>query len=166
MEHKTWITVDKSSWGAGPWQDEPDKEQFTDEVTGLPCLIRRSPTSGALCGYIGVPEGHPWHGSPVGDILADVHGDLTYAGFCQEGPEEDTICHIPSPGEPDRVYWIGFDCAHYADLCPGMNAYMRKMGDPPDIIPGVRFSVSYKPIAYVKAECASLAWQAVAASLS
>ena len=56
VEHKTWVTIDKSSWGDGPWLAEPDKEQFADEATGLPCLIRRSPTSGALCGYVGVPE--------------------------------------------------------------------------------------------------------------
>ena len=34
MEHKTWATVDKSAWGDGPWQDEPDKEQWPDEATG------------------------------------------------------------------------------------------------------------------------------------
>ena len=62
MEHKTWTTMDKASWGPGPWQDEPDKEQFADEVTGYACLIKRNP-AGALCGYVGVPEGHPWHGS-------------------------------------------------------------------------------------------------------
>ena len=61
MEHKTWITMDKSGWGPGPWWDEPDKEQWADPKTGLPCLIKRN-HFGSLCGYVGVREGHPWHG--------------------------------------------------------------------------------------------------------
>ena len=34
MEHKTWTTDVKSAWGPGPWQDEPDKEQWEDPATG------------------------------------------------------------------------------------------------------------------------------------
>lgn len=52
---------DKTNWGAGDWQKEPDKVQWQDEETGLPCLIVRGPT-GALCGYVGVPQGHPAYG--------------------------------------------------------------------------------------------------------
>ena len=121
MEHKTWTTVDKTAWGEGPWSGEVDKEQFTDEATGLPCLVKRN-HSGSLCGYVGVSEGHPWFGKDYGDLSADVHGGLTFADFCQEGDEAHTICHVPGPGEPDRVYWLGFDCGHAWDLVPGMNA--------------------------------------------
>lgn len=32
-----------------------------------------------LCGYLAVPEGHPWYGKHYGDIGADVHGGLTYS---------------------------------------------------------------------------------------
>src|SRR5450759_2183131 len=58
MEHKTWTTVDKSTCGDGPWMAEVDKEQWAEETTGLPCLIKRNDW-GALCGYVGVTEGHP-----------------------------------------------------------------------------------------------------------
>ena len=162
MEHKTWTTTDKSSWGPGPWQDEPDKEQYADEATGLPCLIKRN-HFGALCGYVGVSEGHPWFGKDYSNIDADVHGSLTYADFCQEGDDEgETICHIPAPGEPDRVFWLGFDCGHSFDIAPAMEARDMERGWEPIRMP----ESSYKTVAYVKAECAQLAGQAAEAALT
>jgi hypothetical protein len=155
MEHRTWHTVDKSTWGPGPWQDEPDKEQWQDAATGLACLIKRN-TFGALCGYVGVPEGHPWHGKGYGDVPAEAHGGLTYADSCQEGPEGHTICHVPAPGEPEPLWWLGFDCHHAWDIGPAMEARERERGWPS--IHGL--DTSYKTIAYVKAECARLAEQA------
>ena len=158
MEHKTWTTMDKASWGPGPWQDEPDKEQFADEATGLPCLIRRSDLSGSLCGYVGVSEGHPWFGKDPFGIKADAHGGLNYADFCQEGDEAQTICHVPGPGEPDRVYWLGFDCGHAWDIQPALEAREMIRGWAPIRMPGS----SYKTVAYVKAACARLAELAAA----
>jgi hypothetical protein len=38
MDTIEYRTIDKSQWGPGPWQDEPDKKQWQDEATGLPCL--------------------------------------------------------------------------------------------------------------------------------
>jgi hypothetical protein len=161
MEHRMWntMTEEKASWGDGPWNSEPDKEQFSDKATGLPCLIKRN-HFGALCGYVGVPEGHPWHGKGYDDIAADVHGGLTYAGSCQEGPEGQAICHVPAPGEPEPLWWLGFDCHHAWDIAPGMEARERQQGYPPIHIPGC----SYKTVAYVKAECARLAGQAAEAA--
>ena len=156
MEHKTWTTADKTWWGPGPWQDEPDKEQFADEATGLPCLVKRSPHIGNLCGYVGVSEGHPWFGKHYSDVPAEVHGGLTFSDFCQEGDEAHTICHIPGLGEPDRVWWVGFDCGHAWDIAPAMEAREAEYGLGP--IRGL--GSSYKTVAYVKAECASLARQA------
>lgn len=163
MENRTWTTVDKSSWGDGPWLTEPDKEQFTDETTGLPCLVKRGPV-GSLCGYVGVAEGHPWFGMGYDDVRTaegeypEVHGGLTFADFCHEGPEESTICHVPGPGEPDRVWWLGFDCAHAWDLSPGMRAELTGLGTPRHDL-----DETYRDVAYVKAECARLAEQARAA---
>jgi len=160
VENKTWTTIDKTGWGDGPWQAEPDKEQWTDKATGLPCLIKRNDL-GALCGYVGVPEGHPWFGKDYDDIqAADVHGGLTYAGICQEGPEDKTICHIPAPGEPDQMWWLGFDCNHCMDIAPGMKAHMTAIGLGQSLYP---FGECYRTISYVKAECARLAEQAAAA---
>ena len=92
----------KEEWGTGPWQDEDDRYEW--RRGDLVCLIIRNP-AGALCGYVGVPEGHPWHGQPYGDLDADVHGGLTYSGGCQ-----GHICHEPKSGEGE-VWWLGFATA-------------------------------------------------------
>lgn len=134
---KTW-TREKADLGPGPWQHEPDKIQFVDESTGLDCLIVRN-HMGGLCGYVGVPEGHPMFGRAYSECLQgcddeegscyqhspeylyQVHGGLTFSGKCQEGPPEteaSRICHVPEPGLPANVWWFGFDCGHYNDLHP------------------------------------------------
>lgn len=56
----------KESWGNGEWQDEPDKKQWIDKETGLPCLIVRN-KGGALCGYVGLPSSHSLHGVEYND---------------------------------------------------------------------------------------------------
>lgn len=133
-------TQDKSTWGVGPWQEEPDKAVWVDEATGLDCMVNRGP-SGAWCGYVGVAPGHLLHGRGYSmclthgeecedhwqhstpDSIFRVHGGLTYADKCQ--PTDDPtkhVCHIPQPGRPDDVWWLGFDCAHLHDFAPGMAA--------------------------------------------
>jgi hypothetical protein len=49
-----------------------------------------------------------------------VHGGLTFADSCSDEVREDGggICHIPYPGRPADVWWLGFDCAHCDDLSP------------------------------------------------
>src|SRR5207244_1179897 len=91
--------IDKSSWARGQWDIEPDKIQWPDEATGLPCLIVRGPI-GALCGYVGVPKGHPLHGIDYSQTipgsqgnrpegLLNVHGGVTFADHCTEiNPEQ------------------------------------------------------------------------------
>lgn len=158
METKEYRYVDKSKWGRGEWQDEPDKIQWTDEDTGLPCLVVRGP-SGALCGYVGVSEGHRFFGKEYssGDYdseeyrqspgsLLEAHGGITFSDFCRESPDHRGICHIPGPGEPDRVWWLGFDCAHYGDHCPAFDR-------------GFSHESDYKNLFYVQSECRSLAQQ-------
>lgn len=106
MAVQEWTTrqADRERWGAGPWDAEPDKVQWVDEVTGLDCLIVRGPL-GSWCGYVGVPEGHPFFGidysrctqtpgcgesycNHTPEHIASVHGGLTYADFCQEPTRE------------------------------------------------------------------------------
>ena len=132
--------IDKSEWAPGPWHQEPDKIEWRHN--GLPCLIVRGP-SGALCGYVGVPPGHPWHGADggVGEPGLDVHGGITYGDRCQA---DGKICHVARPGEPDDVWWLGFDCAHYGDAIPSRTGDWRLMG-------------TYKDIAYVRREVERLA---------
>lgn len=150
MENKEWRFLDKSAWGRGEWDAEPDKVQWTDAATGLPCLIHRALTTGALCGYVGVAKGHPLYEKEYGYLDLEVHGGLSFSDFCAENHDEETgqgICHVPSPGEPDKVWWIGFDCSHsfdYSPLMPGLD--WKKEG-------------VYRNLEYAKNECANLAAQ-------
>ncbi len=112
-------TVDRTGWPAGPWDGEPDRVAFTH--AGFACLVVRAP-QGHLCGYVGVPSGHPFHGL---DRLAlwrlpslPVHGGLpTYARAC-----DWPICHADALGAEPALWWIGFDCAHRGDLVPALRA--------------------------------------------
>jgi hypothetical protein len=167
METREYRTfTEKANWGEGPWVAEPDKVQYADPDTGLPALVVRN-RFGALCGYVGVSEGHPWFGKNYDDVDADVHGGLTFAGPCQGGSEEGSICHIPSAGEPDSVWWLGFDCGHAFDLLPAQ-AYrmsqLRKRAGLPDSPWPTCEQEQYRDLEYVKQEIAQLAQQAREAS--
>jgi hypothetical protein len=159
------VTFDKAAWGDGPWQSEPDRLDF--EHVGLPCLLHRGP-GGHWCGYAAVPTGHPLHGKGYGDdgVDVDVHGGLTYASACA-----GAICHTPKPGEPDDVWWFGFDCAHSGDYSPKHGNYGVGTGYPwPDkpydherAMAAVDWRVEkYRDVAYVRAETERLAEQLVA----
>lgn len=150
MDARTYTYRSRVGWPSGPWDAEPDKEQFVDGASGLPCLIVRN-SFGALCGYVGVDSSHTLHGQHYDFVDADVHGGLTFSGACRHDPDEHGICHVPAPGEPDDVWWFGFDCAHYGDLCPQISLVM----------PG-----EYRDWAYVKSECAKLAAQLAAAAVA
>jgi hypothetical protein len=90
-----------------------------------------------------------------GDI--SVHGGLTYADRCQ-----GDICHVPAPGEPDDVWWFGFDCAHCWDVSPGTDALMKKLGSEEPNVRRLDDRTMYRDLAYVRAECESLAAQLAA----
>lgn len=160
MTKRAYTTIDKTEWGPGPWNTEPDKTQWVDEPTGLDCLAVRNPHMGNWCGYVGLPPEHPWHGKTYDDLDIDVHGGLTYSEACDENAtEEHGICHVPDPGRPDDVWWLGFDCGHAHDTMPGLRARERALGLPEmPPMPGPP-GPTYKPLAYVQAECASLARQ-------
>lgn len=135
----------------GPWKDEPDKVQWQDEATGLPCLIVRHPSMGFLCGYVGVPEGHRYFGGSHKDLDLRVHGGLTFSGrFQHSGDEGRGVCHAPEPGEPDNVWWFGFDCGHAWDKAP----YKDQMF--PQFV--IREEI-YRDVDYVAEECRALALQ-------
>jgi hypothetical protein len=158
--------IDKSDWGDGPWLDEPDKVQWPDEATGLPCMVKRGP-GGNWCGYVGVAEGHPlykkgytysWDDEVEGPTVnqLEVHGGVTYTDLCAEhepGEEGHAICHVPGPNDPDPVWWIGFDCGHAWDLSPERTARYAKLGIAPFA------DEVYRDIYYVKAQTVNLAKQ-------
>lgn len=188
--------VDKSNWDEGAWQQEPDKKQWRDKATDLPCLIVRGP-SGGLCGYVGVSPSHPLHGKDYDAVDVDVHGGLTFANGCAtideaawkrakerfakaevealRFPNGDsaefrremrlviesfeawaeyqrgrTICHIADPGEPNHVWWFGFDCAHSGDYTPKYARFTRSYRDDSDV---------YRTIEYVTEQVTALAAQ-------
>ena len=146
MKTIEYRTMDKSSWGHGDWEDEPDKRQWLDVATGLPCLIVRN-QMGALCGYVGVSPGHQCHGKPYHEVDVQVHGGLTFADRCNPGEDVALgICHLTELGDADPVWWLGFDCSHSGDLTPTFNHDMR----------GVVF---YRNIKYVTRQCEQLAKQ-------
>jgi hypothetical protein len=126
-------------WGIGPWDNEPDRVEWRT-AAGYPALARRNSHFGFWCGYVAVPPGHPWHGQE--DIPAEVHGGITYTHQCA-----GDICHVPGPGEPDDVWWVGFDCGHASDLHPAgpLTFLSREV---------------YRDLEYVKAQAEALAAQA------
>lgn len=72
------------------------------EIDDYDCKILRVGLeySGHLCGYVRIPEIHPFYNLEYYEIDVDVHGGLTYSS------------------EEKNGYWIGFDCAHYNDITP------------------------------------------------
>lgn len=148
----------------GPWDDEPDELWWNDEKTGLACHICRN-HSGALCGYVRIPEGHPLHGVsysadlpqalvPLKDSVME--GTVGKRGaidvFCMAGGLFhagnlfDVHGGVTYSGEfKEGGFWYGFDCSHCDDLSPKYTDY--------------GMHGEYRGIEYVKAECASLAKQ-------
>ena len=159
METKEYITIDRKAlgWPSGEWDSEPDKVQWPDTATGFPCLAKRHPRSGHWCGYVGVPEGHPAFGKDYhDDLVVEVHGGITFGDVCDQSKgEAEGICHIPSLGEPDHVWWLGFDCHHAWDYSPEDMKRVSE-GDYPFTVDNDSY---YRTLAYVKSECASLAAQ-------
>ena len=164
MTIQTWIDprVDRSKWPTGEWDGEPDKVQWTDEATGMTCLAKRHQRSGHWCGYVGVGQDHPLHGKGYYDPDVDVHGGLTYAAMCMEGPPAETVCHIPAPGTPAHLYWFGFDCHHAWDYSPLDKVYEAERGYPFT----VGSDAHYRTLEFVKRQCASLAAQLAGLSAS
>ena len=133
--------IKKDKWPRGPWHDEPDQVVWQDEETGLDCEILRTKDAGSLCGYVGIPESHPFHGRST-NILSDdlrCHGGVTFAD------------RVKGKGD---LWWIGFDCAHLYDLQPGYFDRAPFRGD--DAI--------YRTVEYVRCECEWLARQLASAA--
>jgi hypothetical protein len=155
MQYREYKMRDRSTWSKGPWDSEPDKVQWRDEATHFPCLAVRGPL-GAWCGYVGVDKKHPLYKKRYQDVDARVHGGLTFSDFCADKADEaHAICHVPGPGEPDKVWWFGFDCAHGHDCIPGMGSmpYLPVMTE---IFSNVH---EYRDLNYVKENCRQLAVQ-------
>ena len=133
-------TVDKSMWLEGPWTDEPDFLEWSDETTGVPCRIVRHSIKGYLCGYVGVREDSRWFKQ---DFLTDcdalhdaAYSCISFSGFMR--------------GDIVRVWWFGFDCGHLNDIIPahpGMTNYWQDD----------QFGATYKDVDFVKQRLVQLA---------
>lgn len=119
---ETPYVVDKTGWGPGAWNEEPDRVDFVH--AGLPCLALRHPNHGHWCGYAAVPPGHPLHGRDWTkyDLPLLFHHEINYSAECDGG----MVCHVPAPGEPDGVWWFGGDFGHIFDFAPGQEARLRE----------------------------------------
>lgn len=142
-----WYFRDKSIWGPGPWIKEPDKVQWVDKFTGFDCLIVRN-MFGVLCGYVGVPEGHPYHGKDYEELKLQAHYDVNFSGKCR-----GNICHIPLPGRPGNIWWFGFDCGHANDVTPEFLKHGLR------VLPWQK----YRTYRYVRRTCELLTIQILAA---
>jgi hypothetical protein len=138
-------TRPQGSGGGGdePWLHEPNRVAWRDLATGYQCLILRTEL-GNLNGYVRVPRGHALHGRSFHErrVYRDVfvHGGLSFSG-CLGGRNMK------------RGHWFGFDCAHFRDLVPAMQAAMDLFG-----LPGMKFA-TYRTVSYVRGECQELAHQ-------
>lgn len=145
-EHK----VDRSGWGPGPWDGEPDRAEWRT-TAGLHAIAHRV-DHGAWCGYVAVPPGHPMHGKSDGDsevYALEVHGGITYGAACRT-----PICHVAPPGEPDDVWWLGFDCIHCDDFAPRLSPNRSAF-----LYSGEGAGGTYRTLEYVREQCESLARQ-------
>lgn len=172
-----YFDADKRPEADGGWRGEADKVSWRDEETGFECIIMRDGVGGFLGGYVGVGPDHPLYGfrrdALPNDVGIDVHGGVTYARICDDGPsprrrvlqEGRRICHTVyehieaevSHATDHRVeahqWWFGFTCDHAYDLVPGVAGSRRS---PTSLVDADK---TYRNDAYVLNEVRNLARQ-------
>jgi hypothetical protein len=122
-----------------------------------------------------------WYCDHTAESTLTVHGGITFSEFCHESEEGPGygICHHPLDGRPEKVWWLGFDCAHCMDMSPYDAAVAAGRWRPGSPIPSnERDSIQrmaelqtnlnqgayYRDVAYVMAQCSILAAQLKAVS--
>ena len=125
-----------------PWESEPDHEEWHEPLTGYLCEIKRHPTLLHLCGYVTVPDDHPFHGLSY-DLASEhvyAYGGITY----KDGGK------------------FGFDCAHADDISPGVLLDLLR-ADGEDLPTGVHLAESvckhgtYRTFEWVRTQTEQLA---------
>src|SRR5690606_34634818 len=102
--------IDKTHWGRGPWDSEPDYVEF--EHCGFRCILKRFEHAGVWNGYVEVSDLHPWFHN-IGTDQAHVHGGVTWTGQV-----EGRTGQVEGIKQNQNCIFIGFDCAHGFDLMP------------------------------------------------
>lgn len=151
---KTYTLYDKTGWGKGPWQDEPDYVAFIEKETTYPCVAKRN-MLGVFVGYVGLDEHHPLYLAEVGcaefDFI-DVHQHApTFAALL---PEE---CVNFAP--PKMFWWVGFDCMHETDMCPWRDTKQLENPQRKPTVRRSRGSGIYRDLPYVTEQLELLASQ-------
>ncbi len=149
---------DKSGWGDGPWQGEPDRVEWREG--SYKCLVLRNQL-GALCGYAAVPPGHACYGleyDALNEAGVDVYDGLSYSSAAGI---ESPVGHVElvSGRIAGDEWWVGFSCTNYMrDVLPKHEAVRRELERqgapkwpewPADSPFGPR---SYKDLAFVMVE--------------
>jgi len=107
------FSTPRSEWRPGPWRDEPDLVERRANGTLYPLMIVRA-EAGVLCGFVGVPVGHPFHGKWYRE------------SFNQHQPAliEDVAAATPCNGVlfpiegPTTCWWLGFHAGMYSPAQP------------------------------------------------
>lgn len=147
---------DKTNLPQDPWMDEPDEKQ--GEYKGYTWVIKRNKLLGNLCGYVIVTDLHPLY--EIAQQKNKDNNDRWYPDFDVHGGI--TFAQMFSNPEGEKLYIIGFDCAHFNDFWPAMpDRYkdaLKKLTeeyltpDHPLQLP----PVEYRDMAYVQKECEKL----------
>lgn len=147
--------------GEGPWTREADKIAWVDAATGLGCIIRRAEWGGNLCGYVAVGPGHPLFGyqaAAAANVGIRVHGGIDYAKACDDGPENISVCHVPSLSDVSgQLWWLGFSCDKPYDHMPRQPAGTGQHAGLAGVV-----EREYRDEAYVFGQCTALAAQLAA----
>ena len=134
--YQEWHTQDKSSWGEGEWQAEPDKAQWLSRR--LACLITRR-ANGTLCGFVGVPAHHPYYQQSHENLALHAYGAVNFSGA---QVVEDAHTSL------EKIWWFGFSCDHACDYQPAVHAATQSLDEG-----------SYRNIQYVMGEVETLVIQ-------
>jgi hypothetical protein len=139
----------------GRWRAEADKIAWTDTATNYACVIRREKKGGHLAYFVGLPQSHPlngWAADAIPPGLVDLAGGLDYSAACdQTGPEDRSVCHVPSgSNHVADIWWLGASCNHITDIIPDDQEHAAKAQQ-------LGIAQEYRDVAEVYARCIALA---------
>lgn len=130
---------DRALWARGPWDDEPEDEQFLSSGNG----VCRHVTGGHWCGIVIMPRRHALTGAvrETCDAALDVFGGVKFAG--------------DAAGPYGRRWAVGFAFDGPLDIKPGETFEFRKARVPYPF----GLSARYRPMGFALAEVERLARQ-------